>query len=164
MFRCFLDTCSCQVQVHTADIKPCHTASRSRAIQPRSSSRRILERGRAPHCKNHKCGAQQRLQRHLRHPHASFDASVTPARPQTRTVHALLCSDIASCGPRNVASFHGRGVLVVKWKQLPQSSSQFALRYSCCCCYWSSNDCPVDVTLRPMQVRGPREMADRAAG
>ena len=34
------------------------------------------------------------------------------------------------------------------------------LGYGCCYCYWSSKACPVDVTPRPVQVRGPRVMAD----
>ena len=34
------------------------------------------------------------------------------------------------------------------------------LGYGCCCCYWSSTVCPADVTPCPVQVRGPREMAD----
>ena len=46
----------------------------------------------------------------------------------------------------------------------PRSSSHVALGCGCCYCYWSSKACPADVTPRPVQVRGPREMADRCAG
>ena len=34
------------------------------------------------------------------------------------------------------------------------------LGYGCCYCYRSSKVCPADVTPCPVQVRGPREMAD----
>ena len=38
------------------------------------------------------------------------------------------------------------------------------LGYGCCYCYRSSKVCPADITLRPVQVSGPREMADHTCG